>query len=373
MANHLSATSSSDVLVRLIATAALVGAVHLPAAAENPSRGFVDPLDVPAVAVSAAAPTKPMMATARAGERLVAVGMRGVIVLSDDGGRSWRQAASPVQSDLTAVTFRGAQRGWIVGHDGVILATMDAGSTWTRQLDGRLAARQFVAHYQAQVDAGRQELQKLLRELERNYQRGPALPFLDIAFDDERRGFAVGPFGMMAATTDGGRTWLPAMELVDNPDLLSLYAARKIGRELYFAGERGMVYRLDRTLGRFVRLPTGYSGSLFGIVGNDRVLVAYGLRGTVAVSTDGGANWKIATLPVPAGLVGADVLADGRVVLASITGMLWLGGADGDGFKPLPMEYGAPATTVLSIASDAVLVGGLRGVAVQHLPEPARR
>src|SRR5438128_3555138 len=44
------------------------------------------------------------MAVTRAGLRLVMVGEHGIVLLSDDGGRSFRQAKSvPVQSTLTAV------------------------------------------------------------------------------------------------------------------------------------------------------------------------------------------------------------------------------------------------------------------------------
>ena len=47
-----------------------------------------------------------LIAIASAGPRLVAVGDRGIIVLSDDRGASWRQADSvPTQALLTGVCF----------------------------------------------------------------------------------------------------------------------------------------------------------------------------------------------------------------------------------------------------------------------------
>lgn len=368
MTNYLFVRTLPRVLHSLALVAAFFSLSGL-AMAEKTHQGFIDPLDAPAI-TDAAAFRKPMMAITREGNRLLAVGVRGVIVLSEDAGRTWRQIGAPVQSDLTAVRFSSPQHGWAVGHDGVILASSDAGNTWTRQLDGRMAARQFSAHYRALVDAGRKDLQPFLAEVERNHQRGPTLPYLDVVFDDDLHGFAVGSFGMVAFTQDGGKNWLPGLEKVDNPDLLSLYCARKIGPDLFLAGERGMVYRFDRQRGVFARLPTGYAGSLFGITGNERVLVAYGLRGTVAVSRNGGASWQVSALPVPAAVVGADMLADGRVILASINGMLWVGSADASDFQPLPMEYGAAAMAVASIAPDTVVVGGLRGVVVQQVPRP---
>ena len=65
----------------------------------------------------------------RVGERIVAVGERGIVLYSDDDGASWKQAAVPVDATLTAVTFADAQHGWVTGHDAVILATVDGGLT----------------------------------------------------------------------------------------------------------------------------------------------------------------------------------------------------------------------------------------------------
>ncbi|HXO16428.1 MAG TPA: hypothetical protein VN835_08795 [Steroidobacteraceae bacterium] len=74
-----------------------------------------------------------LIAVATAGPRLVAVGDRGIILLSDDRGGSWVQALEvPTQALLTGVCFLDAEHGVAVGHDEVILATADAGRTWRR-------------------------------------------------------------------------------------------------------------------------------------------------------------------------------------------------------------------------------------------------
>ena len=98
------------------------GRLSPPAAAE-----FQDPLD-------AAAPSTRFTATThltrhRAGRQPAGgVGMRGLIVLSDDEGKTWRQAPVPVSSDLVSVRFVTPSRGWACGHDGVILRTSDGGA-----------------------------------------------------------------------------------------------------------------------------------------------------------------------------------------------------------------------------------------------------
>ncbi|WP_044530250.1 WD40/YVTN/BNR-like repeat-containing protein, partial [Herbaspirillum sp. B65] len=75
-----------------------------------------------------------MLGTARAGSRIVAVGAYGYIILSDDGGASYRQAEQvPVDTTLTSVSFVDDKQGWAAGHGGVILHTVDGGKTWQLQ------------------------------------------------------------------------------------------------------------------------------------------------------------------------------------------------------------------------------------------------
>ena len=72
----------------------------------------------------------------RAGSRVIAVGMHGAILYSDDQGKTWSQAHVPVSVLLTAVHFVNERLGWAVGHNGVVLHSADGGANWQRQLDG---------------------------------------------------------------------------------------------------------------------------------------------------------------------------------------------------------------------------------------------
>ncbi|OFX24216.1 MAG: hypothetical protein A2V77_01595 [Anaeromyxobacter sp. RBG_16_69_14] len=328
---------------------------------------FRDPLDTPAVNAFAPA-SQSLLAAARAGATPIAVGMRGLIVASEDGGASWEQRPTPVQSDLTSVSFPDAQHGWAAGHDGVILQTNDGGRSWNRQLDGRMAAERFTAHYATRIAQGEEKLGPLLAELKRNYQAGPSLPWLDICFEDANQGYAVGPFGSIARTDDGGKTWLPAMERIDNPDLLNLNAIRGIAGELYIAAERGTVFRLDRAQQRFLRAGTGYAGSFFGIAGDARALVAYGLRGTVFRSSDGGATWSRSTTPTPVAVTAGAALPDGRIVLATLGGMIWIGEGDMARFVSLAPGVTDAFTAVTALDARRLLLAGLRGAHVKKLP-----
>lgn len=78
-----------------------------------------------------------MLGVTRAGTRMVAVGEFGNIILSDDNGKTWRQANRvPTTMTLTSVVFVNDKKGWAVGHDSVIITTDDSGENWVRQYGG---------------------------------------------------------------------------------------------------------------------------------------------------------------------------------------------------------------------------------------------
>ena len=120
--------SRALLLAALLCALAAVGATE-----EAPATGEAAAEPVRAAEPARLAAKGLLIALAVAGERLVAVGDRGIIVLSDDRGASWTQAEFvPSQALLTGVCFLDAQHGVAVGHDEVILTTADAGRTWKR-------------------------------------------------------------------------------------------------------------------------------------------------------------------------------------------------------------------------------------------------
>lgn len=325
------------------------------AGAEPPSRdgAFLDPLDARSTSVEGAATVErqPMVAVARAGNRLVAVGLRGRIVVSDDQGESWRQASVPVQSDLTAVHFPTAERGWAVGHEGVILYSEDSGSTWRKQIDGRDAARLLAPYYKEKITAGEENYSTYLEQLLLNTEAGPVLPYLGVHFEDERNGYAVGAFGLIVRTEDGGKTWMPWMHKIDNQDFFNLNEIRKVDSDLYIVGEQGSVFRLNRDSKSFDGFKTSYTGSLFGLTGNERNLVVFGLRGNAFISNDRGESWARLESDIEDAFVAGATSDDGNsVILVTSGGRIVLSKDGGRDFKTsqatVPMLYsGAVADT----------------------------
>lgn len=329
--------------------------------------GYADPLDVPAMNMTGAASFNPMTAVTVAGQRVVAVGRRGVILVSDDRGKQWKQAKVPVSVDLTAVHFPTAQLGWAVGHGGVILHSVDGGLTWRKKLDGRQVAALISSRYAGRAPTGNDEAESVLDDARRLADEGPLHPFLDVWFEDEKTGYAVGAFNLILRTEDGGASWQPWMERTDNPNALHMYSVRSADGEVIIAGEQGLVLRLDRKAQRFEALPQPSRGSLFGVVVQRDALWVYGLRGNVFRSADTGRTWQQIALPTQSTLTGATALRDGRIVIASQGGRVLISAAGGNAFTPLAVAHPMSYAGVAAVGDATIALVGLNGVSTQLL------
>lgn len=209
-----------------------------------------------------------VLGSARAGERIVTVGDHGVVMLSDDGGRQWRQARSvPVRSLLTAVSFADERHGWAVGHWGVVIATEDGGETWQLQRTDTAEDR----------------------------------PLFSVHAVDAQRLVAVGLWSLVLTSADGGRSWRtvalqppPAAEgqKPRKADLNLFHLFTDARGRLFAAAERGTLLRSDDQGATWAYLATGYAGSFWtGLSPAPGVLLAAGLRGSLYRSTDDGASW----------------------------------------------------------------------------------
>ncbi len=273
-----------------------------------------------------------------------------------------------MQSDLLAVHFPTPDEGWAVGHDGVVLHSTDGGVTWAKQLDGRMLCTAFREYYErtSRPDA-LGALQNAVAQLEQNCKDGFApLPFLDVWFENTHEGFVVGSFGMIAATTDGGKTWEPWLHRIDNSQGLNFNAIRDIEGHLYIAGEKGEVYRLDRSVGRFTKTDTGYTGSFFGIAGNGEALIAFGLRGVAYRSVDGGMRWEALTMPADQTITAGVSRSDGEgFVLVNVAGQMLLGDKSGKEFRAMQPKRPTRATGIAPVDVETYAITGLDGVQIE--------
>jgi len=358
-------------------TVAALLAASTAALAENPNVAFRDPLQTAAEPLSGAltASRQPVLALANiqqgARHRLVGVGLRGLILLSDDAGVSWRQAHVPVQSDLVSVCFVSAQEGWAVGHDGVILHSDDGGETWRKQFDGSMAHSALTSYYQERITNGEKSLKPFLDEVELNTQNGATLPFLSVYFENNRVGYAVGSFGMIVATDDGGTTWRPWLDHVDNDKFLNLNDIRAVGGSIYIVGEQGTVYKLDRKRAHFVSVSPDYKGSFFRIVGNDDFQLAVGLNGTAFRSGDGGRSWIAVVTGARTSLTSGTVYGNGQVLLTAEGGQLLYSKDAARSFTLLRPERPLLYADVTGVGGGWYVFSGYQGIERQMInPAP---
>ena len=207
--------------------------------------------------------------------------MRGLIVLSDDDGKTWRQARRTGQLRSGRVRFVTPAAGLGLGHDGVILATDDGGepagsssstAAWPPQLLTR-AFRPARGQRRCQRGAAAQGSRAQLRERPRDADARPVVR--------ERAASAgpSGPFGTLLGTRDGGKTWVSWIEKVDNPKMLHYNAVRGVGRRPVPRLRAGHRVQARSRAPAFHALSTGYKGSFFGVIGTRDYVIAYGLRG----------------------------------------------------------------------------------------------
>lgn len=134
-----------------------------------------------------------------------AAGVDGTVLSTTDGGATWTARDAPLNRStslppsgvaagdpgtlehVTGISFVDALNGHFVTLDGSVLSTADGGATWSRRTlpppAGVPAARRPDGAFP------------------------PSWQFNAVHFADGDHGWAVGPEGMILATTDAGQTW----------------------------------------------------------------------------------------------------------------------------------------------------------------------
>ncbi len=261
-----------------------------------------------------------ILGAAHAGKRLVAVGDRGLVLLSDDDGKSYRQArAVPTRVTLTSVSFADATHGWAAGHWGTILRTDDGGESWTLQRDDR-----------------------------DNDQ-----PLHTIWFKDGAHGIAAGLFSLLLTTDDGGKSWVPGKLPVApgakraDLNLFRLFPDRQ--GNVLLAGEQGSVYRSADLGHSWQLLATGNKGTLWaGVVLDDGTIVVGGIQGKLLRSSDGGQHWAAIDSGTKSSITELIELPGGQVQGVALDGVSLLSADRGLSFTRRQRDDQLPLTSVLA-------------------------
>lgn len=328
--------------------------------------GFRDLLEVPA-SKSSLVTTSLLSGLTRAGDRVICVGQRGHIIYSDDQGRSWVQSVVPVSSDLIAVQFVTSSQGWAVGHDGVVLHSSDGGKTWEKQLDGFGIVEIIKSYYHKDFAPQMTGRSKFMREVSNHISDGAYKSLLDLWFENETTGYVIGAFNLILRTNDGGKSWTPVMDRVENQRSLHLYSIRPVAEELFIVGEQGLLLKYNAQLDSFSAIESPYRGSFFGVSGKDEVVIIYGLRGNIFRSLDQGESWEKVESGVSTGLVDSTVTDDGRILIVGLDGTLLESKDDGASFVPLADKRAEHTSAVEVAGANSLVVAGFNGIRLEAM------
>lgn len=274
---------------------------------------------------------------AQSGERRIAVGELGRILIADNATGPWREVKVTPQrgSTFTRVIFTDANTAIAVGHDGWIVRSTDRGETW--------------------------------HEVVFDPERGEAV--LGVAGPFDGRLYAYGAFGQFLVSTDNGETWLHEKHAAIGDRHLAAMVQARDGA-LVIVGETGLMARSVDQGASWTKLPEVYKGSFYGLQRlPSNTLLAYGMRGNAYLSDDNGQHWSRSNVPGGLSLYDSMIDADGHVILVGENSSVFRSTDDGRTFSMLLEGDRKRYATVLPVGNGGGwLVAGEAGIGLQKVP-----
>lgn len=197
-------------------------------------------------------------------------------------------------------------------------------------------------------------------------------PLFSVYFRDKENGWAVGLWSLLISTHDGGKTWVP-VRLPPPPgakkadrNLLKIFANRM--GTLFVPAEQGMVLRsFDGENWTYIH--TGYKGSFWtGIVLTNGTILVGGLRGTIYRSVDDGRSWRESKTERKASITDF-AEAGGKVLAVGQDGLVLESDNGGASFRGSQREDRLPFTAVAVASNGRVVMFSKQGV-VEEPPAP---
>jgi photosystem II stability/assembly factor-like uncharacterized protein len=183
------------------------------------------------------------------------------------------------------------------------------------------------------------------------------------------QGVAVGAYGLIFGTEDGGATWTPWLDKVPNPKGLHLYAVHWDGKSVYLAGEQGLFVASQDAGQSFTTIETPYRGSYFTLTtANPDQVVLGGLRGNAYHFNSSTRSFQKLEVPIPVTLSASTRLTDGRTVFVNQAGQLLI--SEGGRLMAMKLPAGAPATAVATTADGALAIATWNGARRVDFPLP---
>ncbi len=240
-------------------------------------------------------------------------GLIGFAALSANAQSSWKIIKPATTSDLVAVYFTSADRGFVAGDKGYFAQTSDGGKTWSKQFiyteedineiyfrndnNGYVVAGKKMF---ATDDAGRSWREIKIYE-PKNF-RGVTPEFLSVRFADKKLGFIVGSLikrvgdddevvdSLVMRTDDGGETWAR----VNVPSKAELFHLDFVnGSRGWIVGDQGLILTTFDGGLNWQKQTSGTNKTLYNVDFRDsQEGYAVGGKGTILRTENGGEAWE---------------------------------------------------------------------------------
>lgn len=268
-----------------------------------------------------------VLAAARTGSRAIAVGERGAVFVSGDGGATWHGRRVSSTRTLTSVLALD-ELNWIAaGHGGVLFRSQDGGESWNA----------------VSGDWGTDS-------------------FMGLTSVDDYTVLAYGAFGMLLCSTDAGRTWTRSRVIDDDFDRHINRIVVLANKDLLLLGESGTIAKSSDAGKTFTSLESPYEGSFFGgLQTPSGDLLIFGMRGRVYRSDDSGKTWQAVQIKTETPFFGGAALENGTVVLSGNAGWIAASRDGGRSFR-LDKVAGKGISGVFERPDHVVIGFGAQGL-----------
>ncbi|MBU6257131.1 MAG: glycosyl hydrolase [Burkholderiales bacterium] len=197
-------------------------------------------------------------------------------------------------------------------------------------------------------------------------------PLFSVYFADALHGWAVGLWSKLLSTADGGKTWNqltvpppPGGGRADK-NLFAIFPGPH--GELFVAAEHGYVLHSVDGGANWNYLETGYKGTFWtGITLADGTVIVGGLRGTIYRSVDDGRSWQPSATGTRNSITGIAAVPR-RIVACGLDGTVLESNDGGVTFKATQRDDRVALTAVVATATDHLKLFSKQGPIPEALP-----
>ncbi len=256
------------------------------------------------------------------------------LIVSGGAGAATAKAVveGTVHDSLFAVSFDGS-RGLAAGAPGAILETSDGGQKWApaKNVPTQLALLGVALKGDHAIAVGQQGLVLYRSGGEwKKVESGSAERLLSVSVNSKGAAVAVGAFGTVLSSSDGGASWTaikPAWDQYAEAGTEPHMYAASIDEDgtIIIAGEFSLILRRAAGSDQWKALNKG-EASLFALyIGGNGIGYAVGQNGTVLRSDNNGDSWTKIDAGTGAILLGVHAGSDGKVVVTGMREMRYSG------------------------------------------------